>query len=435
MTPRHLLVVTYYYPPQPGSGSNRWAAMVKYLRRFGHRVTVITASPPGHAPGESDGVVRTGNLNSSPLLRRVLLSAEPTATETPPGDGGAQAGAGRVMPPFLWKGIVPDPWLATWAPYAFAALRRELRRGPVDCLITSSPAESTHLNGLAPGRSRPAWVADFRDGWCFEPLRPSFPTAPQRALDRRMEARVARAADVLVGVTAPIAEDFKTRLGLAAELVPNGFDPELAAHGDAAPAFEEPALTLVHTGALSGPRGRDPRALLAALRRLLEARPELDGRLRLVVAGRSEEDEHALVEQAGVRDVVRHLGYLPRAQALALQRGAGALLLITSRDACEATGKLYEYMAAGRPIVALASGNEAARIVAETNTGVLVDPDDVEAIARALAAAVDGELERVYKPRGTERYTYPLLAERMSNVIELALRRHAAGGDGAPRSP
>ncbi len=132
--------------------------------------------------------------------------------------------------------------------------------------------------------------------------------------------------------------------------------------------------------------------------------------------------------------MVEYLGFIPRAQAIALQRRAGALILVTSPDGSEATGKLYEYMAARRPIVALAQGNEAARIVAETNTGVLVEPDDVDAIAGALRAAINGELECAYAPRGVERYAYPVLAERMFWAIERAASRHPGGGRGIART-
>jgi glycosyltransferase involved in cell wall biosynthesis len=419
---RRLLIVTYYYPPQPGSGSNRWAAMVKYLRRLGHHVTVLTAAPPGHPAGESEGVIRTGNLNSSPLLRRVLLRSH---DEEPVQGQGTQGVPGGVMAPWQWKFVVPDPWLVSWGGYAWRAVRRELRRSPVDCLITSSPAESTHTLGLAFRPRRCAWVADFRDGWGFEPLRPPFPTALQRRMDAHLEARVVRRADAVVGVTAPIAEDFGSRLGVPAQLITNGFDPELFDPEllEQSSETSHEGFTLVHTGALSGPRGRDPRPLLRALRLLIERRPELGAGLRVIVAGRSEHDERAMVEAEGVGEIVRHVGYLPRSEALALQRTAGALLLITSHDRCEATGKLYEYMASGRPVVALAEGNEAARIVAETNIGTLVSPDDVEAIAGALSAAIDGRLQRAYAPRAVERYAYPALAERMAEVIEMAIER------------
>jgi glycosyltransferase involved in cell wall biosynthesis len=427
--PRRLLVVTYYYPPQPGSGANRWAAMVKYLRRLGHEVTVVTAAPPGHPPGESDGIVRTGSLNANPALRRLVLredrsSAAPSAVATPTG----------VVPGALWKVLVPDPWLVTWNSYALPAIRRELSHQPVDCLITSSPAESSHQLGLALGRRRPAWVADFRDGWCFEPLREPFPLAAQRKLDRRLERRIATSANVLVGATAPIADDLRGRFGAEARHVPNGFDPEVGPDAQPPPEYDPGRLTLVHTGPLLGPRGRDPRPLLEALRRLLAERPELAGHLQVLIAGRSEFDEAALLAETGLGDVVRHLGYLPRPQALALQRAARALLLLTSDASCEATGKLYEYLASGRPIIALAAGNEAARIVHETRTGVTVAPQDVESITAALASAIDGELERGYSPRGLEPYRYPTPAETMADAIERAIAiRHAQPGRASAR--
>jgi glycosyltransferase involved in cell wall biosynthesis len=421
MKPRRLLIVTYYYPPQPGSGSNRWAAMVKYLRRAGHEVSVVTAAPPGHRPGVEDGVTRTGNLNSSRPLRRLLL--RPGRSAGQPSSGGS---GGGVVPPVLWRGIVPDPWLVTWNPYAWRAIRREHAQAPADCVISSSPAESTHLLPLALGRHRPAWVADFRDGWCFEPLREPFPLQAQRAADRALERKVVLLADLAVGVTAPIAEDLQQRFGVSAVHIPNGFDPEVEPASDFRNEFDRGRLTLVHTGPLLGPRGRDPRPLLSALRHLVEDEPALAGTLQMLVAGRSEFDEDALLAEAGLGTVVQHLGYLPRTEALALQRAARALVLLTSGARCEATGKLYEYLAADRPIIALADGNEAARIINETGTGVAVPPDDVDAIAAAIRSAINGELERRYAPHGRAPYTYPAPADKMAEAIEAAIEARQA---------
>jgi glycosyltransferase involved in cell wall biosynthesis len=114
---------------------------------------------------------------------------------------------------------------------------------------------------------------------------------------------------------------------------------------------------------------------------------------------------------------------LDRAGAYALQRSADALVLITSRNTSEATSKLFEYLAAGRPIVALAENNEAERIIRETNTGVAVPPDDVDAITAALRRVVSGELAREYAARNLERFTYPGPAEAMAELIETAIRR------------
>lgn len=427
MSPRRLLVITYYYPPQPGSGSNRWAAMVKYLRRLGHEVVVLTAAPPGHSPDQSAGVIRTRSLNSNDRLRRLLLRGDRTTD-----DPAAEATSAGVMPPHLWKGIVPDPWLVTWNPYAWRRAREQIAKRTFDCVITSSPADSTHLLPLGLGDARPAWLADFRDGWCFEPLRPPFPTFAQRRLDAALERRVVTSADLVVGATAPIAADLARRFHIQALHITNGFDPEI--EPDSPPReFRAGGLNFVHTGPLMGPRGRDPRPLLVALRRLIDDRPDLAASVRLLVAGRSEFDERSLLKGANLDGVARHLGYLPRARSLGLQRAAKALVLVTSDASSEATGKLYEYLAAGRPVIALARGNEAARIVTETGAGRVVAPDDVDGIVAAFRDAISGELERRYAPRGLESYAYPAPAQQMADAIEVAIA-HRALHSASPRA-
>jgi glycosyltransferase involved in cell wall biosynthesis len=132
---------------------------------------------------------------------------------------------------------------------------------------------------------------------------------------------------------------------------------------------------------------------------------------------------------------VQTLGAVPRATAIALQRKATALLLITSANAGESTGKLFEYLAAGRPILALARDNEAARIVQETNTGVTVPPGDVQAIGAALRSIAIGEFAPLFGPRGVERYTYPAPAEKMAELVERAIARRAQSRGGRSAQP
>jgi glycosyltransferase involved in cell wall biosynthesis len=136
--------------------------------------------------------------------------------------------------------------------------------------------------------------------------------------------------------------------------------------------------------------------------------------------------DRTLIDNSGVSDDVEYLGVLERSGAIALQRSADALVLMTARGAAVATAKIFEYVAAGRPIVALAEGDDAARIIRDTNTGVTVPPDDVARIAAALRQVASGELARAYAPRHLERYTYPGPAEAMAEVIEEAIRRRSA---------
>jgi glycosyltransferase involved in cell wall biosynthesis len=405
---RRVVVVPYFYPPFPGSG-NRWPAMVRYLRRAGHSVTVIATDVFGRLPDDEDmSIVRVNDLRSALPLRRLFRRGNSFADTV-----GAPPSA------LLTKILVPDANVVGWLPAALLAVRRILANDDVDCLVTSGPPDSNHLLGLALGARRPAWVADFRDGWCFEPLREPFPTAPQRALDRWLERRVARRADVVVGATRPIADDLERRLGARAVHVSNGWDPEVALAAPPPSTGSAEVVTFVYTGTLSGIRGSDPEPLFRALKKVRDepgAPP-----VRLLHAGVTTEHERRLIHRSDVADSVEHVGLLDRAEAVALQRTADALVLLTSRNTSEATGKLFEYLGAGRPIVALAKNNEAERIVRETNTGVAVPPDDVDAIADALRRVISGELTAAYSPRNLERFTYPGPAKAMEEVIERAI--------------
>ncbi|MBN1528523.1 MAG: glycosyltransferase [Thermoleophilaceae bacterium] len=417
MTTQSFLVIVHPYPPTPSSGAHRWGAIVKYLRRAGHDVRVVTSGAFGALdPEQERGVTRTADLMASARLRR-LAGIAPLAA--PDGRAGPGAGADPELPAVLTRVLVPDAFLASWAPMALRAAWRSLRERPADCVITSSPNESTHLVGLALRRRLGhAWIADLRDGWTFERFLPEFPTAAQRSLNRALERRALTGADAVMAATEPIAADLRGRLGIDVAHVPNAWDPDLDA-GIAPPEPHDGAgVELVHTGKLSGGWGRDPRPLLHGLRRVLDEQP---GRLRLKLAGRLDEEDARLIAEAGLGDAVEHVGQLGRAEAVRLQRGAGVLLLVTSRHSGEATGKLFEYLSSGRPILAVGGMNEAARIVTETGTGVAVDSRDEEAVAAALRTAASGRLP--YAPRGLERYRYPWPAERVSELAEVAAAR------------
>jgi glycosyltransferase involved in cell wall biosynthesis len=402
-----LLVVTYDYPRPGAPGANRWALMTKYLRQMGHDVTVITAVSPGTRAGELDGVIRTSDLASNAALRKLLR--RPTAS-----GGAATSVAVNVAPPALLTNvIVPDAYLVSWNPWAWRAATRLVREGRVDCLITSSPPESTHLLGFAPALRRAPWIADFRDGWLFDPLREPFPTAAQRALVRRLEQRVATTPDAVVGATEPIAKDLRSRLGSKAEVIYNGFDPDTA-EAISPDRPDARKFTLVHTGTVRW--GRDPRPLLEAVRRLIDADPGTVDRVEVLFVGMATTQDLELFQDPSLRGVVRYGGSVSRGEAMALQRTAGALLLFTSGRVSEATGKLFEYLASGRPIIALAENNEAARIIEQTGTGVCVPLQDVDAIAHELRRAIDGRLEQSYAPRELDRFSYPGPAERMAAV-------------------
>lgn len=426
---RRLLVVAYTFPPMPTVGANRWDAMARHLRLMGHDVTVISTSAFGtrRDAREEQYVRRAADLTAAPWLRRALRrGALPPPSDLPALSPSRPAES--PLPVFLRQIFVPDLYVATWVPQAFRLARTLIAERQIECVITTSPYESAHLVGLMLSRqTRCAWVADFRDGWSFEPHRPGFPTRLQRWMDHELERTIVRRADVIVGATEPITSDFRTRLHVDAIHIANGFDrlQHQSPVSVALPAFEPDSVTIVHTGKLVGPAKRHPGVLFRALTRLKDEDPELAARIKVLLAGRMDTEETRVIAEAGLDENIVVLGELPRAESLELQRQADVLLLLTSPDGTEATGKLFEYLSAGRPILALASST-AAKIVSETCTGSAVPPDDIDAIHGQLRRLASGTLPP-YAPRGIESYLYPAPAERMSDVIETAIARRTLG--------
>jgi glycosyltransferase involved in cell wall biosynthesis len=415
------LIITYYFPPESSVGAHRWRAMSRWLRRLGHEVTVLTTRAFGALPDDAEGTERTFDLAASPVLRRLLRRPAPRAPAV------AATQLSETKPPALVADLlVPDAHVLGWNPAAAWTARRLVQERRIDCVITSGPPHSTHLIPLALGRRRPAWIADFRDGWRFEPLRDPWPLPGQDALDSCLERRVAARADLLIGVTRPIAQDLAGRLGTRSTCVSNAWDPDLedlVAHADV-PELDPDTVSIVHAGKLylEGSNRRDPSTLGPALRLLLDRRPEAAERLRILVAGPLDREEQRYIAELDPAQMIRHLGHLPHDAMLALERKADALLLVTAPELVSlATGKLFEYLAAGRPIIALADGNEAARIVEETGTGVTMPIDDADGLAGAFEAALDGKLSERYAPHGLEPFVYPAPARELAELLEGAL--------------
>ena len=421
------MAVSYYFPPNPLPGSHRWDSMAETLRELGHDVTVVSTNASGDLPTDSPWVVRTGDLQASPTLRRLLRRSEH--------QGGAVTADGFPEQSRLFsRGLVPDSWVVTWLPYVIPTARRIIRERHIDAVVTSGPPDSTHLLGLALGRHRPAWIADFEDGWRFEPLNGPWPTRIQDRLDAAFERRVVRSADAVVGITEPIARDFRERLGRDAADIPSGWDParlDSEVASAAPPPLRSDVVNLVHTGSLSVPGRRDPRGLFLALESLVARNPEMATRLRLTLAGPLTGEDRRILEALtpSARGMVAPVGFIPKPQALALQRAADALLLLSTGPHQQVvTAKLSEYLLAKRPILAVLSENEAARIIRETATGTVVAPDDIDALSDALEACIDGRLSASFQPRGLDRYAQPAPAKEFLEVIEAAIahRRHDA---------
>jgi len=412
---RRILLVSYFFPPCTDTGAHRPSSLAKYLRRAGHRVSVLTTSAHGTLGDDAErNVERTADAQ---LWRARMRGADHVGSMY---DNDTYSG--RPHP--LSRLIVPEPLALAWAPFAIRRAKALHGTGPFDCVITTSPPESAHFAGRALQRRGAAWLADVRDGWTYEPLRPEFPTSLQRRWDERLERRTLSAADAVVCVSEPAAADLRAR-GIADPiLVRNGADPDLLDAADPLAVrdlLDPERVSLVYTGRF-GSTGRDPRALVEGLGLFARESPEDAARLELVVAGPLRDDERELFSTHVGPARISVLGSLERGRALALQRAADALILVAHPVRSQlANFKLYEYLSAGPPILALAAGTEAGSIV-EDFGGTVVEADRPKAIAEALALAARGGLHPS-DPEARAEHAYPAVSQRMEVAIELAITR------------
>jgi glycosyltransferase involved in cell wall biosynthesis len=398
-----LLLVAQIAPPSSLVSARRVAAMTKYLARDGFDVTVFASDASGE--GEIEGavdVVRTNDLLTSRLnwRRRQFSALIGSSRET------------YAPPSRLASIVVPDLSVGTWIPFALPAALKLARERRFDCVLTTSPPPSTHLIGAALRRRGIPWVAELRDGWAFEPPHAAWPLGVQARLDRGLERRILRAADAVIAVTQPIVDDLRQRLGIEAVLITNGYDPEELPAGGVDDLLQPDRHSLVHTGrlSLSG----------VSLERVLEGLRMADVKqLEVVFAGSVTEEERRALTAPDLAQTVRFLGWLDRPRALALQWAADTLLVITegAKRRSVTTGKLYEYLATGRPILVLGEETEAARIVVEAGAGFAAPASDPAAIAEALGKVVFEPLSAP-EPSAAREFAYPGLAARLATVIE-----------------
>jgi glycosyltransferase involved in cell wall biosynthesis len=322
--------------------------------------------------------------------------------------------------------LVPDAYVG-WLPFAWWTVRRRLAAGGIDVVVTTSSPDTAHLVGLLLGRRHASkWVADFRDPWVRR-LTFRAPTKLHLWVHTMLERRVLERADRVLVTNRETRDDFLARHPSLPDhrfaIIPNGFDPDDLTAAAAVPApfaGEGGKLKLLHSGLLSGRRTLAP--VLDALARLAAERPGLDQRLLLLQLGPCEEINERLVRQRRLERCVRFLPAVDHVRVLAAMRAADALVLLehgSERGALITPGKIFEYLASRRPILAVVPEGPAAELVRELEAGVVVAPDHAAAIAAILAAWLEGgpPASGVDEAR-LAPYTRSALSERLAAVLD-----------------
>lgn len=393
---KRVLLVTYYWPPSGGSGVQRVLKFCKYLRTFGWEPVVVTVDPRWAAWPDLDAslesdvpidmdVIKTYSWDPYAVYARFVGIQRERAVGVGFLSRDQVPGLRERVARWVRANIfLPDARVG-WVPFAISQAVRSHRERPVHAVVTSGPPHSVQITGYVLQRLLGIpWMADLRDAWPDASYAHELPTLPLvRDAENFLVCSVLGRADRRVTVSHDVASWMTRRTGLSFEILSNGFDPD----DMRTPARSLPGFTLVHTGNM-GP-ARNP----APIFRLLARGEPAFAEVRMVLVGNVDAAIRDDASRSGLEDRLELPGYVSHTDAVGYMKGASVLLLPINRVEKAAgivTGKIFEYVASGRPVLGLGvPGGEADRVLRESGAGRVFAYDDDEGIRSWLRQHVD----------------------------------------------
>ena len=391
---KRVLVIAYYWPPSGGSGVQRWVKFVKYLPKEGWEPVVFApdgADYPSLDPSFEAEVPANVEVLRGPIWEpyaayRSLTGAQSTqVTEI---SSGEKTWKQKLS---LWiraNLFVPDPRVG-WVRPSVKTLTAYLREHPVDVIVTTGPPHSVHLIGQKLHKKLGIpWIPDFRDPWSrMYYLRYLPMTSYTWKKLRRQEQAVLDQCNTVLACTPLVQEEFQAQTKTPVACITNGFDQEDFAGRQL--SRKDRHFNLAHVGLLAA--DGNPLVLWQVLGSMAAANPVFKEALRLRLVGKVDPEVLEAIRQAGLEANVEALGYCDHATAVREQRAATLLLLPLRNDPQYRPilpGKLFEYLAARRPVLGIGQPDGAmARVLSQTQAGITADWADAATMRAFLEQA------------------------------------------------
>ncbi|MCC7302170.1 MAG: glycosyltransferase family 4 protein [Bacteroidia bacterium] len=420
---RRVLILTYYWPPAGGAGVQRWLKFSKYLPEFGWDPVIYTSKDAEYPATDL-------SLQKDVRPETLVLRTKPWEPYDLYKRMTGRKKSEKVSAGFISEGKKPGPMqkLAVWirGNYFIPDARRFwikpsieflsdwLQKNKVDAIISTGPPHSMHLIALGLKRKFGIpWIADFRDPWTnidfYDQLMLS---AAADARHRRLEQEVLQHADKIVTVSRHWAGDFRKLSNRSVEVIANGYDEE--DFNVSCPEVKK-EFAFHHIGALN--KDRNPVVFWKALAEVLKVEPELKHHLKIRLVGKTDYSVFESLKGEGLWDFVERIDYLPHSEIVPFLMSSPVLLLPlndTPNVLGIIPGKLFEYLAAKRPVVCIGNPDgDSAEIIRECLAGSVHDFKDLE-----------GMIAMVQKY--FSEYKSGVLSMRMSNDISRFSRRNGA---------
>jgi glycosyltransferase involved in cell wall biosynthesis len=408
---KRVLIITYYWPPSGGAGVQRWLKLSGYLPHYGIDPVVITVDPEYATYPVSDPSLEKEIPRELPVYKTRatdyfrMLSRDKTSLPTA---GFAKTGGNpfkeKIARFVRGNFFIPDPRKG-WNKYAFRKACELIESLNITTVITTSPPHSSQLIGLKLKKRYPGlrWIADLRDPWTdIYYYNEFFPTLPARCLDKQYEKKVITGADALISVGKGLTELFARRYPAAAKkftVIQNGYDP---VDFDGLAPTEPERFNITYVGTVS--TSYNIVGLTRALAALNNGGHDFCLRFTGFVA---EKQKESLIDILPT-EKLSFAEYCSHHEAVKeMLRASVLLLLIPDHESSKVilTGKLFEYIATGKPILCIGPVNgDAALLVSSLANGMSANYDDTSAITSFLERVKNKKTEdREYLNPGFSR--------------------------------
>lgn len=423
---KKALVITYYWAPAGGPGVQRWLKFVKYLRNFGVEPIIYTPLNPTYPMVDThiaDDLPQDLTLLKTKIWEPYSLASLFSKEKT------KKISAGIIPSKklswmdkcLLWvRGnlFIPDARIL-WVRPSVRFLTDYITAHNIDTIITTAPPHSIHLIGLHLKEKFPSlrWIADFRDPWTNIGYHSQLLlTAKSARKHLSLEQKVLQTADTLIVTSPSTQREFQAKTQKPIVLITNGYDDTFTEKIPLSPSF-----LLSHIGSLLSER--NPETLWKVLGEMIQENTDFRKDLRICLAGKVSEEVFASIDKYGLSSFLEYKGYLSHTEALTLQHTSQLLLLLEiNHPKTEGIipGKLFEYMASQRPILALGYQQwDVKDIISQTQTGTTLSVTDANAIKQAI-----NHYYTLYKDNklhsqlvSIESYHRKALTQKLSKII------------------
>lgn len=427
---RRVLIITYYWPPAGSSGVQRWLKFVKYLREFGWEPVVYTANNPEvSAIDESllkdipDGIEIIRKKVPEPYgLYKFLTGRKGKKIDV--GFTSDKSKDGIINRLAIWvRGnlFIPDARMF-WIHPSSQFLKGYLKKNPVDIIITSGPPHSLHLVGLnLKKKLNIPWIADFRDPWTsiyfYKDLKLTWIAD---RINRRLERKVLSRSDLNIVVSKSMQDEFKRKGIDKVEIVSNGFDQ---AEYNFSATIDDNFFSIVHVGTI--PPSSNSKYFWSALSRMTSENEEFSKKLKLCFVGNIDSSVISSLKENNLFNKSEMIGYKPHSEIPRFQKSAQVLLVMAPRNSKEIlTGKIFEYLAANRPIIAIGPiDGDLNSLLIETQAGMVLPSNSEPEIYEGLKWYWDGYKSgwSSFNPQKVNQYSRKELTRKMTRLMDLVV--------------